>query len=174
VSVHVYVFQEYRSCLCQTSSECSCICVPGVLKLPMPGQWWVFMYMCSRSIEVAYARPVVSVHVYVFQEYWSCLCFLLYYSFSGLSIFDCPFDILYLSNCFQILQKRGALQTRYPLLSTIRLPQYNMIAPPSNGHRWSNTWGRDEQLCGLGTFTTAQLKIQNIYKTCNNPCVWPT
>jgi hypothetical protein len=30
---------------------------------------WVFMNMCSRSIEVAYARPVVSVHVYVFQEY---------------------------------------------------------------------------------------------------------
>jgi hypothetical protein len=27
------------------------------------------MYMCTRSIEVAYARPVVSVHVYVFQEY---------------------------------------------------------------------------------------------------------
>ena len=60
---------------------------------------WILEYLCEDNFVNERFLP----NIFAVIEY---------YSFSGLSIFACPFDIHYLCNCYQNLQKRGTLQTR--------------------------------------------------------------
>ena len=89
---------------------------------------WILEFLCEDNfVNERYLPNIFAV--------------VVYYSFSGLSIFACPFGIHYLFNCYQNLQKRGTLQTRYQRICGI------MVSVLECGRSWvRDTVGSNQRL----------------------------